>query len=181
VQDNSEKREQMRAAALQDIAQLQAASIEALKHRYKELFGALPRSNHREALFRRIAWRLQVLADGDLSERARHRAAEIAQDADLRILPPRDFLAGPCSPVDRANRERFRARYDRRVPPPGTVLKREYKDQTLAVKVSGHGFEFEGRHYNSLSAIASEVTGTRWNGYAFFRLTYTPGGGHGDR
>jgi hypothetical protein len=56
-----------------------------------EAFQEETRSRHREHLFRCIAWRLQALAEGDLSERARTRAQQIARDADRTVAPP-DFL-----------------------------------------------------------------------------------------
>ena len=59
-----------------------------LKARYAELFGEPTRCNNRPYLIKRIAWRLQADAEGDLSERARQRAAELADDADLRLQAP---------------------------------------------------------------------------------------------
>jgi hypothetical protein len=140
------------------VEHLQAAPIAIVRDKYRELFGEEPRSKHKESLVRRIAWRMQADAEGGLSERARERALAIACDADLRMLPPRtrgiDML-----------------RLDRRIPAPGAVLKREFRGRTISVKVLVSGFEYEGRQYRSLSAIATEVTGTRWNGLAFFGLT----------
>ena len=60
---------------------------------------------------------------------------------------------------------------DRRLPPPGTYLEREYKGRRIIVKILPDGFEFDGHIYRSLSAIASEVAGTKWNGYLFFNFT----------
>jgi hypothetical protein len=59
---------------------------------------------------------------------------------------------------------------DPRIPPAGKELTREYKGHQVRVVVLETGFEYRGRQYESLSAIASQVTGTRWNGFAFFRL-----------
>jgi hypothetical protein len=78
------------------------------------------------------------------------------------VLAPPVFLNG-----------RAHARLDRRIPRPGTLLQREYRGETIAVTVPADGFEYQGRHYGSLSAIATEVSGTRWNGLAFFGLTRT--------
>jgi hypothetical protein len=102
-----------------------------------------------------------------LSERARRRALEIANDADLRIRPPRSFDVGTSR--DRKMNRRIRAT-DPRLPAPGTVLVREYKDRSVVVKVRLDGFEYDGRIYRSLSAIAQEVTGTKWNGFLFFQI-----------
>src|SRR6266478_577106 len=79
-------------AVLMEIDNLRRASLAALREKYRSLFQEETRSRHREHLFRRIAWRLQALADGDLSERARDRARQIAHDADLRTVAPRDFF-----------------------------------------------------------------------------------------
>ncbi len=155
----------MDTTILREIEQLRRASIAQLRERHRELFGEEPRTHHREALFRRVAWRLQAKAEGGLSERARQRASEIATDHDIRVLPPRG------APVDAALSAS--SRFDRRIPPTGTVLRREYGGQTVAVTVLSNGFEHRGRTYGSLSAIATEITGTRWNGFAFFGLTGT--------
>ena len=66
--------------------------------------------------------------------------------------------------------DRTQARRDQRLPPLGTLLTRRIDDRKVVVKVLAEGFEFETRQYGSLSAIAREVTGTRWNGLLFFGL-----------
>jgi hypothetical protein len=66
--------------------------------------------------------------------------------------------------------DRSRAPRDWRVPPPGTILTRRHGNREIVAKVLKKGFEFESRRYRSLSAIAREVTGTRWNGLLFFGL-----------
>lgn len=152
-----------------EIEELRAAPTAQLCARYRELFQEEPRSKHRQHLFRRLAWRLQANAYGVLSDQARQRALEIANHADLRILPPRGLLEANSKPVGRAAGPRWR--FDPRIPPPGTLLKREYQGHTILVTVLGAGFEYESRRFGSLSAIASEATGTRWNGLAFFGLT----------
>ena len=155
----------MNGSLLNQVEALQAAPLEKVRQKYRELFGEEPRSRNRHSLVRRIAWRLQANAEGGLSERARQRAFEIANDADVRVLPPRRVVNSQFDTW------LGRARYDRRIPPAGTVIGREYLGSTISVQVLGDGFEYQGRQYRSLSAIASEVTGTRWNGLAFFGLT----------
>src|SRR5437867_4904332 len=71
------------------IAALQRLTMHELRGRYAELFGETTAAKNRTWLLRRVAWRLQALAEGDLSERARQRAAELANDADLRTTVPR--------------------------------------------------------------------------------------------
>ena len=152
------------------IEQLRGSTVAALKIRFRELFGEESKSSNKQFLFRRIAWRMQANAEGDLSERARRRASEIACDADLRTRAPKGFVTeSSCdgeSSVDHSRPQR-----DWRLPAPGTLLTRRLEDRQIVVKVLGDGFEYESRRYRSLSAIAREVTGTRWNGLLFFGLT----------
>jgi len=152
-------------AAIEDLPQLKVA---ALQKRYRELFGEESKSSNKQFLFRRIAFRLQANAEGDLSERARRRASEIADDRDLRMRAPKEFVARPVS--DSGSVDRTRPPKDYRLPAPGTLLTRRVGDRQIVVKVLSDGFEFESRRYRSLSAIAREVTGTRWNGVLFFGL-----------
>src|SRR5437763_7139220 len=79
----------MTEALAMDIERLRKLKTKALQARYRELFGEESRSSNRAHLFRRIAWRLHARAQGELSERARQRAAELANDADLRLRAPR--------------------------------------------------------------------------------------------
>ena len=154
---------------IERIEALQYLKIPALRKRYLELFGEESKSsNNKQFLLRRLAYRLQANEEGDLSERACRRAVEIADDRDLRVRAPGDFRArsdsGP-SIVDRT-----RPPVDRRLPGPGALLTRRVGDRQIVVKVLKDGFEYESRRYGSLSAIAREVTGTRWNGLLFFGL-----------
>jgi hypothetical protein len=158
--------------ALSAIDTLETATMADLRNKYRELFGEASKSSNKQFLFRRIAFRLQANAEGDLSERARRRALEIANDADLRTRAPRGFV------VQDANRALSNTEQSRRSPPqrdwrlpaPGTLITRRLHDRHIVVKVLEKGFEFESRRYRSLSAIAREVTGTRWNGLLFFGL-----------
>ena len=72
----------------QELAALPGMTTTALGERYADLYGQPARTRHKEYLIRKIAWRIQALAEGDLSERARRRAAELANDADVRVVPP---------------------------------------------------------------------------------------------
>jgi hypothetical protein len=159
-----------------EIENLRRASLAALREKYRELFQEETRCRHREHLFRRIAWRLQALAEGDLSQRARERALEIAQDADLRMIAPRDFVRVGGQRIETTPGDRDRRHQDSRLPLPGTLLSRKWKGRTILVEVLAKGFRYENRYYASLSAIAVAVTGTRWNGLAFFGLTRPTGG-----
>ena len=144
-----------------EIDHLPHNTVAELKVRYLELFGEASRSNHKQFLVRRIAWRMQALAEGDLSERARERAFSLARDADLRLRGPQ----GSSGVAATAGRHR-----DSRLPAPGTILRRTFRDENITVHVLEEGFQHDGAVYRSLSAVARHITGTQWNGFSFFRL-----------
>ncbi|MEQ9380131.1 MAG: DUF2924 domain-containing protein [Pirellulales bacterium] len=151
------------------VAGLQRMAVRDLRARYSEVFGEETRAGNKAWLVKRIAWRLQSLEEGDISERARRRAAELANDADVRLSPPK---AKPVTqaPATRTKTTALVTNGDNRLPPPGTLITRDYKGETLRVKVLPRGFEFEGEVYKSLSAVAKAITGQHCNGYHFFRL-----------
>jgi hypothetical protein len=146
-------------------------TVGELRDKYLAVFGEETRSYHKDFLRKRISWRLQALAEGDLTERARKRAEELANDADLRIRTPRDSKrSGSVADRERSAMGRLTHSRDPRLPLPGTLLTREIKGRDIVVKVLDHGFEYDGRHFRSLSAIAQEVVGSKWNGFAFFGI-----------
>jgi hypothetical protein len=153
-----------------ELETLKRQTTKELKARYAELFGEPASTWNRDWLLKRIAWRLQALAEGGLSERARRRASELANDADLRVNPPKVKLA-PTETNGQTVTAVLHDKADHRLPLPGTVITREYKSQTLQVKVLVNGFEYAGEVYKSLSAVAKAVTGQHCNGYHFFRMT----------
>ncbi len=134
-----------------------------LRVRYAEVFGEPTRSGNKEFLIKRIAWRLQSQAEGGLSDRARRRAEQLARDADIRLTPPRATASNGRTVTGTMPS-------DDRFPPPGTVITRDYKGQTLRVTVLPNGFEYESEVYRSISAVAKAVTGSHLSGIAFFNL-----------
>jgi hypothetical protein len=145
--------------------------VPELRARYRELFGVEATSHNRLYLMRRVAWKVQADAYGGLSERARKRAEEIADFADLRTTPPRPRKTSEMPlPAGRSEVRPLPSLGDRRLPMPGTVLTREYQGRLVTATVLEDGFGHDGRTYRSLSAIAREVTGTSWNGFDFFHL-----------
>ena len=151
-----------------EVAAMRRMSVGELQRKFGEVFGELPRGRNKQWLIKRIAWRMQANEEGGLSERALRRAAELANDADLRLTAPRpskNATPGPSKPD-----ATLLALADSRLPMPGTLITREYKGENIQVKVLRDGFEYEGECYKSLSAIAKTITGTHWNGFHFFGL-----------
>lgn len=145
---------------------LEERTVEELRERYSEVFGEPTRVKHKQSLIKRILWKTQALREGDLSERARKRAVELAKDAEVRMLPPRVMPEQPGPVVTSAFMPISRGTKLA----PGTVLRRQYKGEVLVVKVLARGFEYEGEVYRSLTAIAQKATGSHWNGVNFFGL-----------
>lgn len=151
-----------------EIAALKRMTVTQLRDKHVAVFGEETRARNKAWLVKRIAWRIQAQAEGDLTDRARERAAELANDADLRTKAPRkdaDAAEGTQTKTVTVNID-----HDPRLPMPGAVITRDYKGETITVKVLPQGFEHEGEVYRTLSAIAKAVTGAHWNGYHFFRL-----------
>jgi len=157
----------MKVNIAREVADLKRMTVKELRGRYLDVFGELARSGNKDFLWKRIAWRIQALSEGDLPERARRRAEELANDADLRIRRPPEKPPTPAA-VTKTSAVRF---HSSKLPMPGTVLTREYKGQTITVTVRDNGFEYLGEVHRSLSAIAKAVTGSHWNGLYFFGLT----------
>jgi hypothetical protein len=150
-----------------EIAALRKMRVAELRVKYAEVFNEGTRAGNKDWLVKRIAWRIQAIAEGDLTERARCRAAELARDADLRMSAPKEtptpvIATGPKIPIT------FRDK--NRIPPAGTVLIRRYKGREYEVTVLTKGFEYDGQVYKSLSAVARAITGQHYNGFHFFRL-----------
>ena len=116
--------------------------------RYEELIGRAAAGAEQGILvwyscFERIARRLQANAYGGLSERARRRALEIADDSDLR-------LTAPVQRKKQSPAVGLAGRHDERLPPPGAVLRRQFRNRTIEVKVLPHGFEYDNCWFKSL-------------------------------
>src|SRR6266851_4479239 len=140
----------MNAELNQHIDRLRCMTTAQLQLKYRELFGQASHSNHKGYLFRRVAWRMQALTEGGLSERVCQYAREMAADADLRLCAPGKLVGGqPAVCVATASRP-----LDPRVPPPGTQLVKRYKKDTLTVTVLEDGYQYGERVYKSLSATA---------------------------
>ena len=131
---------------LRQIDELQRMDLEALKRRYREVVGEAPRTNSVPVLKTALAWRIQEKALGGFTE------------AETKQL---DKVAGA---VKRKKTELL----------PGTRLVRTWHGKDyVAVARDGGAFEFDGRIFSSLTALATHITGARWNGKAFFGIGAT--------
>ncbi len=151
------------SALIDEVDKLRALPVADLRARYLELFGEETTSRNKDYIFKRIAYRLQERKYGGLTPRARARAELLAEDAPIRrrLSPNAGAPEVVCEPP--SNR-------DPRLPPAGTELRRTFDGTEHVVTVLDDGFTFRGKQYRSLSLIAREITGTRWNGYGFFGL-----------
>src|SRR5438552_959600 len=165
----------MHVNVAKEVVALEAMTVDELRAKYAQVFGEETRVGNKAWLVKRIIWRLQALAEGDLSERARRRASELAQDADLRLSPPRQKQITSAS-IQRNGKAS--ALVNGHLPLPGTILTRWYKGQTLKVQVLRHGFEYEGQVYRSLSAVAKAITGSHTSGFLSFRGALAGRGGN---
>ena len=113
----------MKLNIAKEVKTLKSMCVADLREKYQEVFGEKPRASHKDFLWKRIAWRMQALAEGDLSERARRRAEELANDADIRIRAPRGTFKSPTAlSSERTTVHSFSPSHDRRLPMPGAEL-----------------------------------------------------------
>ncbi|HPQ70632.1 MAG TPA: DUF2924 domain-containing protein [bacterium] len=144
----------MTDTALKQIAQIQKLPVEALREKWEVLFGTEAPAYSRPFLVKRLAYRIQELAHGGLSQQTRERVQKIAEDNGLD-----EMAALPQGQPKKKG-----------MPVVGTRLIREWNGGRYEVIVVRDGFEFEGKKYRSLTAITKVITGTHWNGPAFFGL-----------
>ncbi|HXS94646.1 MAG TPA: DUF2924 domain-containing protein [Candidatus Limnocylindrales bacterium] len=106
-----ERTQSMDDSLYHEIELLPGMTVEQLQRRYEEIFGEPTGTKHKAHLIRRIAWRLQVLAQGDLPQRARQRALAMASDAELRTQVPARSGSAPNEPPFRATERRETAAF----------------------------------------------------------------------
>lgn len=143
---------------------LQDMGLAELRAQHRTLFGEEAKSKNLPFLRKKLAFRLQERVEGGLSPEALARIEELAP----KVLPedparPSRVLMPPVKAKPQPIR-------DVRLPKPGTRLQRTFRGCTYEVDVKEDGFVYRDRTYRSLSAIAREITGTAWNGFAFFGL-----------
>ncbi len=142
------------AALETEIGRLPALSLLELRNRWKTLFGhPAPKSLRRNFLARAVAYQMQLEAYGGLSVATKRRLREIVSTV----------RNGDANGALGSNRIK-----------PGIQMIRQWHDTTHTVTALAEGFEWNGRNYKSLSAVANAITGTNWNGYAFFGIKRAP-------
>jgi Protein of unknown function (DUF2924) len=128
------------AAIEAEIARIRSLPLDALRRRWRVMFGRTPPDLSKDLLGRMMAWRLQEQAFGGLDPESLRFLNGLARYSGS---PPRQLK-------------------------PGTVLVRDYQGQRHTVTVAPDGFNWQGTTYPSLSAIARAITGTAWSGPRFF-------------
>lgn len=137
----------MTDTVLQRITALSAMDIAMLKATWRELYKTEPPKYNRAAIERRLAYRIQEIAYGGLSQETKVKLTKMA----------RHMTAG----VRQKNPG---------TPPVGTVLVREHQGVEHRVAILDDGFEYQGRRYSNLFLVARVITGTKWSGPLFFGL-----------
>ncbi len=144
-------------SVLAQIAALQTMKIAELRALWRELSGGEAPGYNRTYISNRLAYRIQELAFGGLKSETRARLDALADEIDRELKG--DVVGKPKRPVQHHR------------PVAGTRLVREWRGVEHCVTVLGDGrFEYQGRPYTSLSALAYVISGTRWNGWTFFGL-----------
>lgn len=141
----------MTNSVLAQVAALPEKSTAELKQMWRDLYDREPPPYNKPFLVKRLAYRIQELAYGGLSARAEAKLNELVEEEDRRVKGKQ--------PIGRNDR-----------PIVGTRLIREWQGVEHCATVLEDGFEYQGRRYKSLSAIARAITGTRWGGPMFFGL-----------
>jgi hypothetical protein len=139
-----------------EIGGLPDLSLIELRNRWKTLFGhPAPKSLRRNFSARAVAYQMQVEAYGGLSVATKRRLREIANAV----------RTGDANAMLGSSRIK-----------PGTQMIRQWQKTTHTVTALAEGFEWNRRTYKSLSAVANAITGTNWNGFAFFGIKRAPSG-----
>ena len=142
---------------LRQLAELETLSTQDLRVKWETLYGSHPPRFNRKFLIKRLAYRIQEIAYGGLDEVTRKRMDGLLDDEGYNKLG--------CKV-----RKPIRQAIERSIIP-GTLLVRYFQEERHEVIVrEKNTYEYRGKPYRSLSAIARAITGTRWNGPAFFGL-----------
>ena len=146
------------AGVIKQIAELERMDVKQLKDKWEELFGNEAPGYNKRFFVKRLAYKIQENAYGGLPRETINQMKDILKEAGYDEQGLRK---------ENKNDEKNKKP---RVPVRGTRLVREWKGEIHEVLVIKNGFEYQGRKYKSLSAVAREITDTRWNGPKFFGL-----------
>jgi len=157
IYDMTEVISMMDTAILTEILALKNAPLEELNAKYAELYDGKTAPNiNRIELWKKLAYKIQEREYGKLSDDA---------------ISAKRHLIGEHDPINQKTmRSSATASRDRRLPVPGTVITKNYKGTHIQVKVLEKGFEYNGKVYKTIGAIAKAITGAHWSGYLFFNL-----------
>ena len=144
----------MNIGIIKRVAELPNMRPAELREEWRKLFPNDPPTNNKTFLVKRLAYRIQELAYGGLTNATRERLEAIASEE--AAAPPPKVMANGQRQKDQ--------------PLPGTRLVREWKGVEHVVTALEKGFEYQGKKFKSLSAVAREITGTQWSGPLFFGL-----------
>lgn len=146
-----------RTSVLRQLAALQKMKLPELQEKWRDLYGTEPPHFKSSFLKKRLAYRIQELFYGGISMKTQKQIAEIAAS---------DPLLGSCE-----KKEQVRQNANNGKILPGTRFIRYWNGENYEVTARENGFEFKGKMYRSLTSVATEITGTKWNGKLFFGVT----------
>ncbi|MBF0141625.1 MAG: DUF2924 domain-containing protein [Magnetococcales bacterium] len=138
----------MKLDVMKQVAILPSMTHAELKKTWRDLHQSEPPPYNRAFLVKRLAYRIQELAYGGLSAQAEKRMEKLA--------------------TEEAQPEKRKVSKEQLMP--GMRLVREWKGMEHCCMVLPDGFEYQGRRFGSLSAVANAITGTKWNGLVFFGI-----------
>ena len=141
----------MNDPVLARLTALKTTPTPKLREQWRLLFDNEPPPFNRKYIENRLAYRIQELAYGGLKPETIRRLEKLGEELD----------GGKVNVRKRPANDR---------PVSGTRLIRDYQGVEHCVTVRDNDFEYQGRPYKSLSAVARAITGTQWNGLAFFGL-----------
>jgi hypothetical protein len=161
-------------SAADDLKALDEMNLKQLQTRFLLLYGVETHSKNLTFLRRTLAWKLQEIREGGLSEKAKARLEEL-KPPELPVRASKAVkVAAQTSGEELASRvlhhEGAKHLRDGRMPSVGTVLRRNVEGREHLVVIEETGFRYEGGLYRSLSAVAKVIMGTSWNGFVFFGL-----------
>ena len=154
VKQKKQNEKRARTSVLRQLAALQTLSLEQLKEKWLDLYGTEPPKYKKQFLIKRLAYRIQELFYGGLSEQTKSHLKKVAETDPVATVIRK-------IPDERKSQEAIL---------PGTRFVRVWNGKQYEVIARDKGFEYEGCIYRSLSAVADKITGTHWSGRVFFGL-----------